>query len=155
MLLVKIIIVESVIYILFFQIFGLARVKTNAMAPNMNGGDLAFFYHLDNKYEVDDVITYISDNQRHYSRVVAEPGDTVEIKDDQIYVNGYPSDSVKVFTGELSGNDVVKYPYRLESNEVFVVNDNRDERFDSRALGAMKIEDIDGKVISIIRTRSI
>ena len=155
MLLVKIIIVESVIFILFFQIFGLARVKTNAMAPNMNGGDLAFFYHLDDNYEVDDVVTFINGDSRYFSRVVAKPGDTIDIKDGQIYVNNYPSDSIKVFTGELEGNDVVKYPYRLESDEVFVVNDNRDERFDSRALGAMKIKNIDGKVISIIRTRSI
>lgn len=155
MLLIKIIIVESVIYILFFQIFGLARVKTNAMMPNINGGDLAFFYHLDNKYEIDDVVTYFNGDSRLYSRVIAKGGDTIEIKDDLIYVNSYPIDSIKIFSGELTGQDRVQYPYTVPSDEVFVINDNRDEKIDSRNLGSIKIKDLDGKVISIIRTRGL
>ncbi len=155
MLLLKIIIVESVIYILFFMVFGLARVKTNAMSPNINGGDLALFFHLDKHYETDDIATYVEGGKRYFARVVAKEGDLVDLREGQIYVNNYPIDSNKVFTGEISADTTIRFPYRVGNGEVFLLNDNRDEGHDSRDLGSYKIEGLDGKVISIVRTRGL
>ncbi len=155
MLLLKIIIVEAVIYILFFQVFGLARVKTNAMLPNINGGDLALFFHLDDNYETDDVATYIKDGKRLFSRVIAKAGDVVSVREGQFFVNDRPIDSMKIFTGEIGEKSGIKFPYRVGDNEVFIVNDNRDEPADSRKFGSIDIRELDGKVIGIVRTRGI
>ena len=155
MLLLKIIIVEAVIYVLFFLVFGLARVKTNAMSPSINGGDLALFFHLDNNYETDDVATYIKDGKRLFSRVIAKAGDTVDVREGQFFVNGRPIDSAKAFIGEVGENSEIVFPYKVGENEVFLANDDRDEPADSRKYGAINIRDLDGKVISIVRTRGI
>jgi len=155
MLLLKIIIIESVIYILFFMVFGLARVKSNAMSPNVNGGDLALFFHLDKNYETDDIATYVDEGKRYFSRVIAKAGDLVDVREGQIYVNNYPIDSTKIFTGDVTKETVIRFPYRVANGEVFLLNDNRDEGHDSRQLGSRKVEFLDGKVISIIRTRGL
>ena len=77
---VKLIIVEMFFLVLFWWIFGLARVQSNSMAPNINGGDLAFFYHLDKNYHIGDAVTLVRDGKRYFLRVAAVGGDTIDIK---------------------------------------------------------------------------
>ena len=160
-LIIKIIAIEAVYFILFFVVFGFSRVKTNAMYPNVNSGDLAFYYHLDKSCHAGDVVTVIREGERQFLRVIACGGDEVTItSSDSILVNGSTLDIEHEFSGSLVdiNNNVLgelNYPYKVPDGYFFLVSDNHYELEDSRTFGAYSKNQIDGKVISILRTRGI
>lgn len=160
-LIVKIIAIEAVYFVLFFVIFGLSRVKTNGMYPNVNSGDLAFYYHLDKTCHAGDVVTVKREKERQFLRVIACGGDEVTItSSDSILVNGSALDIDREYSGSLVDIDdnilgEMKYPYKVPEGYFFLVGDNRYELDDSRTFGAYPKNQIDGKVISILRTRGI
>lgn len=89
-----------------------------------------------NKIQVDYII----------KRVIAVPGDTVEIKDNVIYVNdvALEEDYIKE---QMITADIEKF--KLGNNEYFICGDNRNNSLDSRSeiLGPITKDEIFGKVI--------
>lgn len=146
---------------LFFVVFGLSRTANNNMYPNINAGDLAFYYHLDKSCEPGDIVAVKNGKKRDFYRVMACAGDTVDIsKDGDLIINGFISDSEHIFAGsfiDTNGNirGTLDFPYTVPQNAFFLINDNRDEHGDSRELAAFDVGRIDGKVISILRTRGL
>ena len=104
--------------------------------------------------EYGDIVVFRSptDARRDYiKRVIAKPGDTVEINDGGIYVNGeqldesfYLKSTVTTDPGRFmdEGEDIT-VPY----DEYFLVGDNRPGSSDSRDYGTVPIKNIYGKVI--------
>jgi signal peptidase I len=111
-------------------------------------------------------------------RIVGIPGDTVEIRDHLVVVNGRPlplekldptdfrwvPDSNRVGTSieKEDGHWITrtigagKYrdhgPVRLGDGQYFAIGDNRDMSLDSRAFGPITDAQIVGQVIAVIRT---
>jgi signal peptidase I len=79
-------------------------------------------------------------------RVIGLPGDTITIKDDQLYINGkeYDEDYLKdgITTGEIDSLKIPKGKY-------FMMGDNRVVSVDSRysEVGLIDESDIQGKVV--------
>ena len=96
---------------------------------------------------------HISENHFYVKRIVALPGDTVEIRDDRTLVNGH-----EIFEeGYIQVKDEVerrsaKYfgPLKLERDSYFVLGDNRSNTLDSRVFGPVRLEHIRGKVRYIL-----
>ncbi len=86
-------------------------------------------------------------------RVVALPGETVEIKEGNIYIDGRPwQENFGVHKGGVSGeaNVVDNFgPYMVPQGCVFVMGDNRDRSYDSRFWGCVNMEDIKGRAFMI------
>ncbi len=160
-LVVKLLIIELSYFVLFFVIFGLSRTANNNMYPNINAGDLAFYYHLDKSCEPGEIAVVKNGKKRDFYRIVACGGDKVEISQSgEILVNGMSLDIDRIYAGEFldengDNRSPLRYPYFVPENSFFLINDNRDEVSDSRAVGAFEAERIDGKVISILRTRGL
>ncbi len=123
-----------------------------------------------------DVVTFLppankpfADGKVYIKRIVAVPGDIVEIRASELYINGLPllthrlgaSNIFKEYIGE-KGYEVLKInekysfgPFRVPGGYVFAVGDNRDSSYDSRSWGPVPIENITGKAEMIYFTKTI
>ena len=98
------------------------------------------------------VFRYPLDRSKDFiKRVVATGGDTVEIRDKVVYVNGKRVNDARArFTrdedipGFLSPRDNLG-PVTVPSGSYFVMGDNRDNSLDSRFWGFVKRDDLVGK----------
>lgn len=83
----------------------------------------------------------------YVKRVIALPGQTVDLKDGKVYVDGKELDE-PYYDGVTSSIDSrVQYPVTVEDDMVFVMGDNRPRSKDSRSsdLGQVPYEAILGK----------
>ena len=93
-------------------------------------------------------------NKKSYiKRVVALPGEYVEIKEGSVYINGekleedYLQDGV--ITDMMNGSKDQNYftDFTVPENCVFAMGDNRTGSTDCRAFGCIPLEKIEGKVL--------
>ena len=128
-------------------------VVGQSMSNQLQDGDQVLinrFIYKVSKPKIGDVIVFLpnGNEKSHYyiKRVVAAGGDTVQIINGVIYVNGQPSDNVH-FTGTISDPGVAADPLTLDSDECFVMGDNPGGSEDSRFanIGNVKSDYIIGK----------
>ena len=93
-------------------------------------------------------------NKKSYiKRVIALPGEYVEIKEGSVYINGekleenYLQDGV--ITDMMNGSKDQNYftDFSVPENCVFAMGDNRTGSTDCRAFGCIPLEKIEGKVL--------
>ena len=79
-------------------------------------------------------------------RAIGLPGDTITIKDDQVYVNGQALD--EVYTKEAClPSRCPDHEWTLGANEYFFMGDNRNNSRDSRAFGPVSGNQIVGEAV--------
>lgn len=153
-------VVKALVFVLaimavFTWLLGLVRVQGNGMSPSIGDGDLALTTRVVDELAANDVIAFEDDGDVLLGRIVALPGDTVEIRDDgAVVVNGVEQTSV---TSErtLPGSADVSYPLTLGEGQYFVLGDSRTQATDSREVGPVDISEVEGKVIAVLRLRGI
>lgn len=74
-------------------------------------------------------------------RVIGLPGETVEIRDNRVLIDGVPL--VEPYLPEVFMPD--EGPFEVGEDEVFVMGDNRNASFDSRRFGPIDQDDLVGK----------
>jgi signal peptidase I len=153
-LFLRIIFIVVIGYLIFTQVFLLARVKGNEMFPAIKDGDLIVGFRLQKDYIKNDVVTYMVNGQRKVGRYVAQEGDVVTMDDTgTLLVNS------AVQSGEIMyptyAKEGIEYPYRVPENQVFILADYRTQAKDSRDFGAIDMDDVEGKVITILRRRGL
>lgn len=109
-----------------------------------------------------DVVTFDDPDQPGTTlikRVIAISGQTVDLKDGQVYVDGVALDEGSYTEGRptwpldgwssvaLSGP--VEYPYTVPDGSVWVMGDNRTDSLDSRYFGAVPESSISSKALCI------
>lgn len=139
--------------------FGMrTTVSGNSMSGTLENEDTVLInriaYLLSDPEAGDVVVFYPNGNEKsHYyvKRVVAVPGDTVQITDGVLYVNGEAYDQEDTEVIEYAG--VAEDEVTLGDDEYFVLGDNRNSSEDSRYanIGNVSAEDIQGKVWFCIR----
>ena len=152
-------------------------VPSGSMLPTIQIGDhifvnkLAYSIHLPligtelmkvGDLHRSDVVVFISPidpSTDLIKRVIAVPGDTIEIRNKQLYVNGekvpdphaYFSDSAISASGHRDNMP----PTQVPEGKFFVMGDNRDRSYDSRFWGFANISDIKGKATFVYWSRDV
>lgn len=153
-LLIKIFIILTVFVLLFTFLFGIFTVKDLSMNPALQDGDLVFFYRLTDDFVSSDAVVVEYEGEKQVRRVVAVSGDTVDITENGLFING-------AFISEQSRDEILLYedgvtfPVTVPEGHVFVLADKRDGSADSRMYGTVPQKDILGKVSAVIRQRNI
>jgi len=98
------------------------------------------------------VFKYPEDETKDYiKRVIGTPGDVVEVKNKEVWVNGARLDDSYVQhtdRGMRDGRDNFG-PVTVPPDSYFVMGDNRDQSLDSRFWGFVKLNKIRGKAFLI------
>jgi signal peptidase I len=124
------------------------RIPMASMAPTLLPGDfvltdkLTYHWRAPRRGELA-VFVYPEDMQRLFvKRVVGLPGETVEIREKSVVINGKPLD--EPYASFVDGRDGPMRsvrdnlaPLTLRPNQYFMLGDNRDRSYDSRFWGPL------------------
>ena len=149
--------VGGAIALAFFLVhFGLAKTTVDAsMAPTLDDGDRILVDRV--RYKIfkpkrNDVIVFCQDSDPdrkdafyNVKRIVGLPGETVQIKNGGIFINGEEmTEAVNVDRIMIAG--LATYEVKLGDDEYFVLGDSRNSSEDSRyaSIGNIKKSEIIG-----------
>ncbi len=131
-------------------VFEFVCISQTSMEPTLYSNNYVFMervtYWFAQPSFGDVVICKFPDSEATYvKRVIGIAGDTLEIKDGVLYINGeadrtyFSQDTQKTFPKTV-----------VPQGCVFVMGDNRNVSVDSRAVGPLKLEMILGKALFVI-----
>lgn len=123
------------------------QVSGTAMSPTFSEGSIVVSYKTED-FKRGDVIAFYINNKILIKRLIALPGDTVEIDTDgRVYVNGVMLEESYVDEYAMGETDI-EMPFTVKKDTLFVMGDHRSVSVDSRntAVGCIPTEDVVGKI---------
>lgn len=122
-------------------------VDGESMAPTLDGGELMILKKYDTSYERFDIVVVNKsvEGDNLIKRVIGLPGETIRYKGNRLYINDEIMDDIYAH-GETENFQEIT----LGTDEYFLMGDNREISKDSRSLGVIKKEEIEGTVGIII-----
>lgn len=135
---IKYIILIIVVLILALYVVSLQQVVGQSMSPNFNSNDVVILdkisYRFKDVKREDIVSVYYADTKYLIKRVIGLPGETIEFKNNTLYINGVP------YKEEYLTSDIITEDFSLNTlgyNKIpedyyLVLGDNRMDSLDSR-----------------------
>lgn len=122
-----------------------AAVSGSSMESTLNNHDLVIINKLVYRIKPIErfdivVVNNDEDNDRIIKRVIGLPNETIEYKDNKLYING------ELIETKLSFKETDDFKVETKDDEYFVLGDNRPVSKDSRILGNFSKKDIIGRV---------
>ena len=145
----------AVVAIFFFQSIGM---QESSMEPTLQTGERFFINRVAYKMgspKRGDIIAFTKDGKEgaaiHIKRVIGLPGETVQIQDGKVYIDGERLED-DYETTEITDVGIVDKEIELAGDEFFVLGDDRQNSEDSRMadIGNVKRSYIYGKVWFVI-----
>ena len=84
-------------------------------------------------------------NKLFVKRIIGLPGETIEIREGTVYIDGEPIAETYLTRVDDQSMD----PITLAKDEIFVMGDNRPVSRDSRAVGPLTLDEIYGRVLFV------
>ena len=146
----KQLVVALVLVLLINGVIDRVRVENISMFPTLKEGERIFVNKLAYKLgsvERGDILTFhypLEPTLNYIKRAIGLPGDTVEIKDKQVWVNGIILNEPYIVTpSDYTGKWVIP------AESVFVLGDNRIDSADSHIWGFVPFKDLVGKALAV------
>ena len=132
----------AVLFLPVLQIYG------TSMTPTLSEGNIVLSLKT-SKFETGDVIAFYYNNKILVKRVIAHPGEWVDIDEDgTVYVNNVQLEEPYI-DGKAFGDCNITLPYQVPESRLFVMGDHRSVSMDSRSstIGCVAEEQIVGKIV--------
>ncbi len=120
-----------------------ARVDGDSMLNTLYNGEIVILNKISLKTdEINrfDIIVIDYENDLLIKRVIGLPNETIEYKNNELYING------ELTKTPIKFEDTEDFKETTKDNEYFVLGDNRDDSKDSRYFGNVNLSKIKGKV---------
>ncbi|MBR5659457.1 MAG: signal peptidase I [Lachnospiraceae bacterium] len=133
--------------------FSSATVEGESMDPVLQDGDVVITSHYifssPKRYDIVVVTIDRAEGLNYVKRVIGLPGETIQIKDGKVYINGELLEDDKFGSTPILEGGIASEPITLGEKEYFVLGDNRSVSQDSRKLeiGVIAKGQIRGKVV--------
>lgn len=142
-------------------LFRSIHIDGHSMEPTLSEGELAFSNIIAlstsdlERFEI--VVIGDEEEGQMVKRIIAMPNETIQFKDDKLYINGkYMEEPFldETYISTQTMNHRISFtqdfgPITLQEDEYFVLGDNRLVSKDSRVLGAFKTSAIIGKHVIV------
>ena len=154
LLILRLALIAALVWLTLHFVLGVTLVHSNDMYPAVRDGDLLITYKQ-RPYSYGELIAYEHEGRRHVGRIVALPGDVVEIDGEgSCRVNGGVPYETVYYKTKLPETSPILYPYTVPEDGLFVLNDMRESMTDSRSFGAIAETDAQGSAALLLRRRS-
>lgn len=131
-----------IVVVVFVRTFIITPVKVNgnSMYPTLSGNEIMLLNKLGDIDRFDIVVVQLEgEDSNLIKRIIGLPGETVEIRENHIYIDGQMLEDEYGY-GATYNID----PVDLEEDEYFILGDNRIVSLDSRAFGKITRSEIKG-----------
>ncbi len=129
------------------------KIPTPSMVSTINVNDhiltaMVPYYYRDPNYG--EIVVFKNGEDSWVKRVIGLPGDVIDIREGNVYVNDVKIDESAYLASEgisdpYAGSDHVSFPYTVPEDSYFLMGDNRTQSQDSRYIGAVSRDRIYGK----------
>ena len=117
-------------------------VNGSSMYPTLKNNELLILKKYDRSYARYDIIVLDYKNEKLIKRVIGLPGETVEYKDGILYIDGKETnDDFASITSDFKSSELVG---TIPEGYYLVMGDNRNNSIDSRTIGLISEDDING-----------
>lgn len=141
-------IITALVFLLInLFVLRLGVVNGSSMEPTLHDHDVVVIWQLGYQPQAGDIIVTNKDNELGISltkRVIATGGQHVRIQEGAVFVDG--AEQLESYLLE-DDNQSVSLDTVVPAGQVFLMGDNRNGSYDSRALGSFDTGDIMGEVI--------
>lgn len=151
------VLLAALVLILFLRwnVWEIAVVTSNSMQPTLTRGDRLLVDHraaLQNKWQRGDIVIFDAPPSWGapdilVKRVIALPGETVQVYGGRVYVNG------RILPETYLNGSMIRErfaPVMLAPHEYFVLGDNRNDSEDSRDHGPVESRFIRGRALRVV-----
>lgn len=124
------------------------KIYGSSMDPTLENGQIVVSIKT-KKLKSGDVVAFWQGNKLLVKRVIASPGQKVDIDvNGKVFVDGKAL-SESYLDSESLGNTDIDFPHQVEESRWFCMGDNRESSIDSRSavVGDISKEQIEGKVL--------
>lgn len=124
------------------------KIYGSSMDPTLENGQIVVSIKT-KKLKSGDVVAFWQGNKLLVKRVIASPGQKVDIDvNGKVFVAG-KAISETYLDSESLGNTDIDFPHQVEESRWFCMGDNRESSIDSRSavIGDISKEQIEGKVL--------
>ena len=159
---VTILVALGVALLLRTFVVGVYEVPSGSMLETIQEGDLLLGEKVTLNWDspkAGDVVTFESPREPGTTlvkRVIAVAGQTVDLRDGNVYVDGVQLDESSYTLGKPSyslsdqaGSAGTSYPYTIPDGYIWVMGDNRTNSLDSRYFGPVRVSSVTSKILCI------
>ena len=144
----SLVVVAAVAVLVAVLLLPILRIYGKSMNGTLDSGDVVVSIKTSD-LKTGDVVAFYYNNNILVKRVIANPGDWVDIdKDGNVFVNNVKLDE-PYLDDKAYGETNIELPYQVPEGKIFVMGDNRLVSIDSRntAIGCISEEQIVGKIV--------
>ena len=144
--LVPYIVITMIVILIRMFIISPVRVDGTSMYPTLSNNEFLLLSKYDQSYDRFDIVVLKYRNERLVKRIIGLPGETVEYKNNTLYINGKEMEEpfINTNTDDFNLNEL-GYD-KIPENYYFVVGDNRGSSLDSRMIGLINKKDLQGTI---------
>ena len=148
-----IIVILVLTYVIITYVGQRTSVSGSSMETTLSDGDQLLVDKLSYRFQNPkrfDIIVFpyqYEENVYYIKRIIGLPGETVQVKDGYVYINGEKLESDIYGKEVMQSAGIAAEPITLGDDEYFVLGDNRNNSSDSRdpSVGILKRKDLLGR----------